>query len=483
MSVKHALKHHFIPHEGNDYHPHALHLKRAIAYGAFFSAIKVFAIVFAIVLPAEAFLAPDVLQGQADKIIALTNGVRREQGLPDLDKNAILVTSATLKAEDMNAQKYFSHVSPDGHRLSYFLSKAGYRYKTAGENLAVGFSNADEVVNAWMKSPTHYSNLIDSDFEEFGIGLVAGVFEGEPTVFVAQHFGTPPSVLVKPVAPSVEVEEEAPTVTVPVAVTTAAAVAPTTIVEEATKKKPVVEPVAVHTPAETPKTLPVAIGEKLVAPEPMPQIEAIVATSSTASEVEIIQEANLVKEEPVSSTSSVLGSVIPEKGSIGASESYVAWNDAGDGSTTLTTQILIEGPTANVSVFVSGYRIPLQRGDDGMYRGILTVPIASNELFRVIVSPTVDVTWQDGTSLQSLIAWKNPKVTSQTPWERYLQANSWLYASVPVFPVVHAIYWIALIFFSVCLLLSIVVEIRKQHPHVIAQTLCLIALIAVYLKF
>src|SRR5512133_226901 len=100
MSIKHALKHHFIPHKGNNYHPHVLHLKRAIFYGSFLTAIKAFAIAFAVLLPTEAFLAPDVLAAQGQKIIELTNSVRREQGLTELDKNAVLIRSATMKAED-----------------------------------------------------------------------------------------------------------------------------------------------------------------------------------------------------------------------------------------------------------------------------------------------------------------------------------------------------------------------------------------------
>jgi uncharacterized protein YkwD len=476
MSIKHALKHHFIPQKGNNYHPHVLHLKRAIFYGSFLTAIKAFAVVFAVLLPTEAFLAPDVLAAQGQKIIELTNSVRREQGLTELDKNAVLVRSATMKAEDMDTQQYFSHASPDGHRLSYFLKKAGYNYSTAGENLAVGFSNADEVVAAWMKSPTHYSNLIDTDFEQLGVGLVAGSFEGEPTVFVAQHFGTPEEPVVveapvpQPVVQAIEPKVE-PTVPKPTPKPKVTASVPIVPIVE---KEPVVEPKVISTPTTT----------KPEVQEPVRQPEAI----QVVSDIQVIEHASTSTGEfaiqgSTSGTEEVLGTTVSSDAQMDANGSFVAWADAGKDSTTLTAQVMIEGDVVQSKVTIAGYVIPLQKGEDGFYRGLLTIPVSSDSLFHVIVSPTIDISWPDGTNLQTSIAWKHPKVIGQSPWERYLQANSWLYSSIPVFPVVHAIYWFALIFFSVALILSIVIEVRKQHPHVIAQTLCLIGLIAVYLKF
>jgi len=60
----------------------------------------------------------------------------------------------------------------------------------AGENLAMGFSGAEEVVNGWVKSQTHYANIIDPDFSETGVGLSSGLYENYDTTLVAQFFGS-----------------------------------------------------------------------------------------------------------------------------------------------------------------------------------------------------------------------------------------------------------------------------------------------------
>lgn len=185
-----TLKKYFIPHEGNNYHPHILHTKRAFFYSAVFLVCKMFVVAFVIFLPMEVFGLPDVLAEEQRQIIALTNQVRAERQRKILGVSDKLDRSAQYKSDDMVAGDYFAHAQ-GSKGLAYWLFKAGYNYETAGENLAVGYATADEVVAAWVNSPTHYANLIDSDYKDFGVGLTSGYFNGEPTVFIAQHFGSP----------------------------------------------------------------------------------------------------------------------------------------------------------------------------------------------------------------------------------------------------------------------------------------------------
>ena len=46
-------------------------------------------------------------------------------------------------------------------------------YKTAGENIAGNSSNS-EAVTAWMNSPGHKANILNSSFNYTGIGVVKG---------------------------------------------------------------------------------------------------------------------------------------------------------------------------------------------------------------------------------------------------------------------------------------------------------------------
>lgn len=215
--MKKIFKKYFIPHKANDFHPHILHTKRAIFYSLVFLLTKIIVVVFVIFLPIGAFVLPDVLAEEQRQIVALTNQARREKNLPELVVSSKLDLSAQNKADDMAAEQYFAHVK-DKKGLSTWLKGVSYNYEVAGENLAVGFSNAGQIVAAWKNSPTHYANLIDSDFKDLGVGLAGGVYNGRATVFIAQHLGTPVSEKIpakKTVgkkSSSVEVKEVATTV-------------------------------------------------------------------------------------------------------------------------------------------------------------------------------------------------------------------------------------------------------------------------------
>lgn len=188
--MKKTLKKYFIPHRANNFHPHILHTKRAIFYSLIFLCSKIIIVLFAVLLPVGVFVLPDVLAEQQKQIVALTNKARAEKNLPPLAMSGKLETSAQYKADDMSQKQYFAHTN-NKKGLSGWLRDAGYAYHVAGENLAVGFSSAEEVVNAWKNSPTHYANLVDADFTELGIGLSGGVYNGRATVFIAQHLAEP----------------------------------------------------------------------------------------------------------------------------------------------------------------------------------------------------------------------------------------------------------------------------------------------------
>ncbi len=124
-------------------------------------------------------------------VVNLTNNEREALAAPPLYRSSILDQAAKLKAEDMAAGEYFSHNSPTGITPWHWFQEVGYVYAHAGENLAVYFSDSDEVVKAWMNSPTHRANILNATYQEIGIGTAKGRYQGHDTVFVVQLFGTP----------------------------------------------------------------------------------------------------------------------------------------------------------------------------------------------------------------------------------------------------------------------------------------------------
>lgn len=186
-----TVKKYFIPHEENNYHPHILHAKRIALYGGVGLLVKGIVVLAVLAVPLGAFMAEDALEAQAAQIVSLTNDLRVQQGAQPLAVSRALSSSSHGKARDMAGNQYFNHSGPDGQRLTSWIRRAGYDYEVVGENLAMGFFSAEQVVGAWTKSGTHYANLVDNDFKDIGVGIVSGEYDGAQTIFVAQHFATP----------------------------------------------------------------------------------------------------------------------------------------------------------------------------------------------------------------------------------------------------------------------------------------------------
>lgn len=184
------LRDFFIPNANNNYQPKSLHPKRLLFHAAGALLIKLIVIILVAYYPLTAWMTPDVSAAEGRKIIALTNSLRKSLSLNALTENLRLNQAAIKKIDDMFINQYFAHLSPQKFDLESFLKQASYtNYITVGENLAMGYDNADEVMKAWKKSPTHYSNLVDPNFKEIGVALAGGTYKDMDTIFAAQYFG------------------------------------------------------------------------------------------------------------------------------------------------------------------------------------------------------------------------------------------------------------------------------------------------------
>ncbi len=139
-------------------------------------------------------LAQLVLEGPVfapQEIIEYTNIFRADQSLPLLQESSVLNSAARSKLEDMVRNQYFAHVSPSGVSPWYWFQVSGYVYSHAGENLAIGFPAAKDVVDAWIQSPSHRNNLANSSFKEIGVAVANTTINGNSGILVVQLFGTP----------------------------------------------------------------------------------------------------------------------------------------------------------------------------------------------------------------------------------------------------------------------------------------------------
>lgn len=186
--MRKRLKNHFIPHEGNEYKPHFVH-ERHIA-GLALLVIAIFGLAFSV--KSLVLKNPDLLSAVITGVLVdLTNSTRLSQNLGALEADPVLAAAAQLKANDMAEKSYFAHTSPEGRSPWHWFREGGYDFLYAGENLAVNFSDSEDVVRAWMNSEGHKANILNDKFTEIGIAIAPGTYQGRSTIYVVQLFGQP----------------------------------------------------------------------------------------------------------------------------------------------------------------------------------------------------------------------------------------------------------------------------------------------------
>ena len=104
----------------------------------------------------------------------LVNAKRTARGLSPLEISSSLSDKARIKSQDMAQGGYFSHTSPTYGSPFTMMRTLGISYESAGENIAMGYTTASDVVNAWMNSARHRANLLASRYTTVGIGYEDG---------------------------------------------------------------------------------------------------------------------------------------------------------------------------------------------------------------------------------------------------------------------------------------------------------------------
>jgi uncharacterized protein YkwD len=118
-----------------------------------------------------------------DEVISLVNAERAKNGLSPLRHSVFLEKAAQAFSDDMQARDFFreDHMDPEGRSPSDRIIASGYldefnacnctRSYSVGENIAKGQSTPADVMESWMKSTEHRTNILRSTFSEIGIGI------------------------------------------------------------------------------------------------------------------------------------------------------------------------------------------------------------------------------------------------------------------------------------------------------------------------
>jgi uncharacterized protein YkwD len=134
-------------------------------------------------------------------VLCLVNQERAQNGRTPLTINPRLERAAEGHCVELVAEDYFAHVSPSGETPVQRIAATGYVPSPAdgyaiGENLAWGtlsLSTPKAIVAAWIASPEHLANILESQYTETGIGVTPAVptslGKGQPGASYAQEFG------------------------------------------------------------------------------------------------------------------------------------------------------------------------------------------------------------------------------------------------------------------------------------------------------
>jgi uncharacterized protein YkwD len=155
--------------------------------------------------PAPRSIVVNLLEVE-EAVFAMTNDIRRQNGLPVFLKDEICRDAARGHSADMANRNYFSHTDPENRSLKDRLP-ANLCPRQWGENIWTGSGYntrqshqlAQIIIVGWMNSPGHRKNILDPCYTHLGVGVMAKnqevkatqVFIGIDAVGVPRGTGKP----------------------------------------------------------------------------------------------------------------------------------------------------------------------------------------------------------------------------------------------------------------------------------------------------
>ena len=103
----------------------------------------------------------------ATVLVCLSSYARIHNGLGGITASASLMAAAVAKDQDMLSCGY-SHTAC-GKNFNYWMTVKGYTGNCTAENIAQGQPTPLAVFEAWMKSPGHRANILNSSYKNMGV--------------------------------------------------------------------------------------------------------------------------------------------------------------------------------------------------------------------------------------------------------------------------------------------------------------------------
>ena len=129
-----------------------------------------------LIYPGDVLTIPETnaaVRAYEQEVVRLVNAERTKHGLDALTEDWELSRVARYKSQDMHDRGYFSHTSPTYGSPFQMIRAFGLSYRTAGENIAMGYATPAAVVNGWMNSEGHRANILNASYTKIGVGYVS----------------------------------------------------------------------------------------------------------------------------------------------------------------------------------------------------------------------------------------------------------------------------------------------------------------------
>ena len=123
---------------------------------------------------------PEKTSVNSTQLLNLLNEKREQRGLKQIKENKMLDYVAYLRAKTIfDTQEYTHEATRSGLTYSIVADKLGYFYRFIGENLAIGYTNEEQIITDWEKSKRHADIMFRNDYAEAGIYTLKGDFYGK----------------------------------------------------------------------------------------------------------------------------------------------------------------------------------------------------------------------------------------------------------------------------------------------------------------
>lgn len=106
------------------------------------------------------------------EILRLVNIERAKEGLEPVEFAYDYYECAKIRAKEISTILTFSHTRPDGRPWhSVYEDNGAPQFWQSGENLAIYFDTAEQVVQGWMNSPGHRANILHAEYDYLTVAV------------------------------------------------------------------------------------------------------------------------------------------------------------------------------------------------------------------------------------------------------------------------------------------------------------------------